>query len=170
MHLRKNRKSPQKDRIYTQKKLQSLATVSFLTSINENLNKEMAFKVASDAFGKFMTTYYRNILSDFEPGSQERFNRFRESYVQFASETPYCEIIESASTILKVKFTRCPFYEILTDEGLADLAYAYCISDQTFTENVLPGVQFSRNHEIVTGSAYCDHIWEFSSPKQRKQT
>ncbi|MHA2239567.1 MAG: L-2-amino-thiazoline-4-carboxylic acid hydrolase, partial [Candidatus Hodarchaeales archaeon] len=152
-----NRKSHQKDRIYTKKKLQSLATVSFLASIKENLDNEMAFKVATDAFGKFMTTYYRNLLSDFELGSQERFNRFRESYEQFATETPYCEIIESSPAILKVKFTRCPFNEILTDEGLADLAYAYCISDQTFTENVLPGVQFSRNHEIVTGSAYCDH-------------
>ncbi|MHA2055505.1 MAG: hypothetical protein ACW99F_18150, partial [Candidatus Hodarchaeales archaeon] len=107
--MKKKRKSIQKDRINKQKRLESLATVSFLKSIKENLDKEMAFKVASDAFGHFMTAYYRNILSDFELGSQERFNRFRESYVQFASETPYCEIVESSSTILKVKFTRCPF-------------------------------------------------------------
>jgi DNA-binding transcriptional ArsR family regulator len=43
-----------------------------------------------------------------------------------------------------------------------DLAYAFCLSDLTFTKKVLPGVKFSRNHEIARGGPYCDNTWEFN--------
>ncbi|MHA2225641.1 MAG: L-2-amino-thiazoline-4-carboxylic acid hydrolase [Candidatus Hodarchaeales archaeon] len=151
-----------KDTIYKQKKEQLLSTVSFLTALKENLDHDTAFKIASDAFTKFMTAYYENILSSYEKGSQERFDHFRKSYEQFSEKTPYCDIIDSSSTVLKVKYTRCPFFEVLKDQELENLAYTFCLSDPAFTEKVLPGVIFTRDHEIVTGGEYCDHTWNFS--------
>ena len=166
--MKSNEDVKTRDMIYKQKREQSLTAISFLAALKENLDSDMAFKIAYDAFTKYMSTYYENILSSYEIGSQERFNRFRDSYEQFAEKTVYCDIIESTPRILKVKFTRCPFFEVLIDQELGDLAEAFCLSDSAFTEKVLPGVVFTRNYEIVTGGDYCDHTWEFK-PRNKKK-
>lgn len=157
-----------KDLIYKKKKEQSLTAVSFLAALKENLDNDTAFRIALDAFTRYMTSYYERILVSTEKCSQERFDRFKESYERFSEETPYCEVIESSPQILRVKYTRCPFYEILTDQGLEELAYAFCLSDPSFTKRVLPCVIFSREHEIVKGGKYCDHTWKFSTEGEKK--
>ena len=158
--MRKKEKR-KKDDILRKKKLESRKTQSFLAALKENLDSETAFKIAKDAFEKYMTNFYGNILASTEEGSQERFNKFRRFYEEYAEKTPYLKIIESTPIILKVKYERCPFVEILRDMDLAELAYAFCLSDPAFTQNVLPGVKFSRTGEIARGAAYCDNIWEY---------
>ncbi len=151
-----------KDEIYHKKREESLTAQSFLIALKENLDPDIAFKIAVAAFTNYMTSIYENVLNSTERGSQERFNRFREFYEEYATKTPYLEIIKSTLTTLKVKYTRCPFFEVSKDLGLDDLAYAFCLSDSAFTKNVLPSVQFSRKHVIAKGDPYCDHVWEFS--------
>jgi len=112
-----------------------------------------------------MTKTYERVLQGTKEYSQVRFDCFRSFYEDFAVKTPYLEIIESSKTKLKVKYNRCPIYEVFIDEGIDDLAYAFCLSDSAFTKNVLPGVIFSRENEIVKGSKYCDHTWEFIKEK-----
>ena len=79
-----------------------------------------------DAFTRYLTNLYKKVLEKTTEGSQERFDKFREFYEEFAEKTPYCEILESTSTILKVKFIRCPFFEVLKDSNLKYMARAYC--------------------------------------------
>ncbi len=151
----------QKDEIFKKKKIETLTTQSFLAALKENLDSETAFKIARDAFENYMTNLYSNILASTKEGSQERFDKFRRFYEEYAEKTPYLKIIESTPSILKVKYERCPIVEILEDMDLADLAYAFCLSDPAFTQNVLPGVKFSRTGEIARGGAYCDNSWEY---------
>ncbi len=151
----------EKDEIFKQKKLETLTAQSFLAALKENLDNDTAFKIAKDAFEHYMTSLYNNILISTKEGSQERFNKFRQFYEEYAEKTPYLRIIESTPSILRVKYERCPFVEILQDMGLDDLAYAFCLSDPAFTQNVLPGVKFSRTGEIARGHAYCENIWEY---------
>ena len=148
------------DEIYRRKKEESLTAVSFLSALKENLEPEIAYKVALDAFANYMTSQFEGILASTEKNSQERFNQFRDYYESYAKKIPYVEVIKSNPNILRIKFNRCPFFEILTDLELGDLAYPFCLSDYTFTEKVLPGVKFSRIHEITKGDQYCDHTWE----------
>jgi len=158
-----NKKKPDiiKDEIFNKKKQQSITAQSFLAALKANLDHEQAFKIATEAFTQYMTKTYEKVLTGTKEYTQERFDRFRKFYEDYASNSPYIDVVESTETILKVKYSRCPFYEILIDEDLDDLAYAFCLSDAGFTENVLPGVIFSRENEIVKGSKYCDHTWKF---------
>ena len=151
-----------RDEIFKKKKEESLTAVSFLAALNDNLDKDTSFKIALDAFTRYLTNLYKKVLEKTTEGSQERFDKFREFYEEFAEKTPYCEILESTSTILKVKFIRCPFFEVLKDSNLEYLAHAYCLSDPAFTKNVLPGVNFSRKHLISNNEPYCDNTWEFT--------
>jgi len=141
--------------------VKSLTAVSFLAALKENLEPEIAYKVACDAFDNYMTGQFEGILASTEKGSQERFNQFREYYEGYAKKVPYVEVIESNTKILRLKFNRCPFFEILIDLELDDLAYPFCLSDYAFTEKVLPGVKFSRAHEITKGDQCCDPTWEY---------
>ena len=147
------------------KRAESLTAISFLEAIHENLDKNAAFNIAVEAFEKYMTNLYKKVLASTEKGSQERFDRFRKFYEEFAEKTPYCEMVESTPTKLKAKFNRCPFYELLKEKGLEDLGHAFCLSDPAFTKNLLPGVKFSRKHEIARGGPYCDNKWEFGTNK-----
>lgn len=153
--------SKNEDEIIEEKKQNSLTARSFLAALKEHLSPEKAFEIACSAFTRYMTGVYERVLSSTKLGSQERFDRFREFYEDYAQKTPYLDIIESNETILRVKYTRCPFFEISKDEGLGELAYAFCLSDPAFTQNVLPNVRFSRNFTIAKGDTFCDNTWEF---------
>jgi len=151
------------DDVLEKKKEESLATISFLESLNENLDSKMAFKVASDAFAKYMIKLYEKILKSTKKNSQERFDKFRHFYEEHAKKTHYLKIIKSTPKLLQVQYERCPFYEILKENDIPELAYAFCLSDLAFTEKVLPGVKFSRTSEIANGGLYCDNTWEFNN-------
>ncbi len=153
-----------RDEIYSQKKNETLTAQSFLAVLKKKLDKDTAFKIAKEAFEMYMTSLYKSILSLTKEGSQERFDKFRQFYEEYAEKTPYLIIIESTSTILKVKYERCPFFEVLEEMDLGEMAYAFCLSDPGFTEKVLPGVKFSRTYEIAKGGPYCDNTWEYEKP------
>lgn len=150
-----------KDEIYLKKRKDSLPTISFMKAIMKNLDFNKAFKITEEAFSNYMTSLYEDILEGTEEGSQERFNKFRRFYEDYASKTSYLEIIKSNKNILKVKYNRCPFFEVCKVNGLQDLVYAFCLSDPGFTRKVLPNVTFSREKVIAKGDNYCDNTWNF---------
>jgi hypothetical protein len=153
----------ERDEIYEREKANSIPIIAFLAAIKVNLDHELAFKVALEGFVRMMSMSFKRNLSSTPGGSQERFDRFREIFQGFAEREPYCELTESTKAILRLKFTRCPLFEVMKDSDLQEFGAAYCLSDYTWTKNVLPGVDFSRNHEIVKGDAHCDHTWEFNN-------
>ena len=150
-----------KDEVFEQSRKSHLITVGFLTALKENLDPKTAFKIASDGFNNFMKEYYTLVLKETTEGSQERFDRFRHYYGEYAHKSTYIKVVESGKNILKVRFNRCPFAEVMTEYNLSYFSYAFCLSDYAFSEKVLPGVKFQRTHEIARGDQYCDHTWTY---------
>ena len=146
---------------YEKTRERHLMTVGFLTALKENFGHERAFETAAQAFGNYMTFYYTNILSSTKEGSQERFDKFRRHYGEYAKNSDYIKIIKSTPNMLKVQYNRCPFSELMAEYDLSDLAYAFCLSDYVFTEKVLPNVKLQRSHVIIKGDKCCDHTWTY---------
>jgi hypothetical protein len=150
-----------KDKIFHEKKLAALPTIGFLKALRDHTDKKEAFRIAEKAAANFMIAHYGNILRDTDAGTQERFDVFRRYYEKYPEISPYCEILESTPTKLRVVYNRCPWAEILYEENLFLFAPAYCASDRAFTEKLLPGVSYSRNENIVKGHNSCHHVWCF---------
>lgn len=154
-----------KDKIFQSSKEKHLITVGFLTALKDNLSHKKAFEIAARGFANYMTNYYELILSSTKKGSQRRFDKFRQHYEGYARKSGYISVLTSKSDVLRVRFERCPFAELMTEYDLGDLSYAFCLSDYAFSKKVLPGVKFRRMHEIVRGDKYCDHEWTFHKEK-----
>ena len=150
-----------KDEVYLKAEQGHLMTMAFLSALKSNFDHEKAFEVAAKGFANYMISYYNIALSSTTPGTQERFDKFRELHRAGANKSNYIDIVESSPEVLKIRFSRCPFFEVMVVYGLLEFSSAYCLSDYAFTEECLPGVKFSRNHEIVKGDNYCDHTWMY---------
>jgi hypothetical protein len=149
-----------KDTIFIEKKRNLASTLNFLNALKTKLNIEDAVEIAEIAAANHLIQHYKEIFKGTIPESQERFDVFRKYYEAYPLISSYCEIIESNKDCLKVKFNRCPHAEILSDEDLFEFAPASCKSDIAFTEELLPGVKFSRESSIVDGDKTCIMVWE----------
>ena len=89
-------------------------------------------------------------------------DEFRKYYEKYPEISSYCEILESTPQILKVRFNRCPWAVILYSENLFYFASAYCLSDKTYTEKLLPGVTYTRSKNFIEGNNSCDHKWVYN--------
>ena len=154
-----------KDDTYQQSLRNHLMTIGFLEALRDNLDSKLAFKIACDGFTNYMNHYYNLLLKGITKGSQRRFDHFREHYENYALNCEYIHIVQSSTDILKVRYTRCPFVEIMTDFGLHDFSRAFCLSDYEFTRHTLPGVVFTRTQEIASGGGFCDHTWSYKKKK-----
>jgi hypothetical protein len=154
-----------KDEIFQSSREKHLMTVGFLTALKTNLGYKKAFEIVANAFTNYMINYYELILSSTRRGSQRRFDKFRQHYEEYARKSGYISVLASKSNVLRVRFERCPFAELMTEYDLGDFSYAFCLSDYVFSKKVLPGVKFRRMHEIVRGDKYCDHEWTFHKEK-----
>ncbi len=150
------------DKIFENSRKHHLITVGFLQMLQSNFNHKKAFKLATETFTNYMVEYYKLVLVDTNPSTQERFDKFRQHYEKVALKTPYLKIIESNTNILKTYYKRCPFFEVMKQHNLDNFAYAFCLSDPAFTKKVLTDVEFHRKHVISKGDRYCDNTWIFN--------
>jgi len=157
-----------KDEIFQSSREKHLMTVGFLTVLKSNLGHKKAFEIAANAFANYMINYYELIVSSTKRGSRRRFDMFKQHYEEYARKSGYIRVLASKSNVLRVRFERCPFAEVMTEYNLSDLSRAFCLSDYAFSKKVLPGVKFRRMHEIVRGDKYCDHEWTFHKKQRRR--
>ncbi len=150
----------EKDNLFLEKKNNLKSTISFLKAIKEILPLDMAIEVSNKAASNYMISIYEDVLEGTNPDTQQRFDRFREFYEAHPKKSPYCDIMESSTSILKVRFNRCPHAEILMSEDLFQFANSSCLSDNVMTDSLLPGIVFSRESSIVNGSSTCIMKWE----------
>jgi len=154
-----------RDDVFEQSRQQHLLTVGFLTTLKNHFDSKTAFQLACDSFNTYMIQYYQHVMRGTKLGSQQRFNAFRKHYEQYAKKTTYCHIIASTSTVLKVRYDRCPFHELMNAYDLSMFTYAFCLSDHAFTKVVLPGVTFRRQSVIAKGKLFCNHTWIYKKTK-----
>ena len=127
-----------KDNIYLEKEKQLKATLGFLKAIKSNLSKNLAVEIAECAADNYILSIYKDVFKGTKPGTQNRFNRFRNFYENYSSLISYCEIVESTKNKIEVLFHRCPYFEILKNEKLSHFAESSCNSDLTFTNKLMP--------------------------------
>ncbi len=149
-----------KDEIFYKKKKETAPTLCFLKALKLKLSINEAIEIADAAASEYMIQYYEDIFKDINEKTQERFNKFREHYERYPNQSPYCEVLESGSNVLKVRYNRCPLRDVLICEGLGEFAFSFCKSDATFTERLLPGVKLTRECSIVSGDKHCIMRWE----------
>lgn len=150
-----------KDKIFYDKKNILRSTIAFLHAIKSKLPEELAIEVADEAAANYMISVYEEMFKGTVPGTQKRFNTFRSNYEAYPEKSPYCEILKSTNKCLIVRFTRCPYAEILSSEGLFDFAASSCLSDSVFTDKLLPGVEFTRKSSVVKGDEACLMKWKY---------
>jgi len=150
------------DSILEKSREKHLISIGFLKAIKNNFDKDVSFRLAKEGFSNYMVEYYRLILDSTKPNSQERFDRFRKHYEYLANKSSYFHIVESTEYILKVRFDRCPFAELMKLYGLEEFTYAFCLSDIEFTKELLPSVKFDRKCLISKGDDFCDNTWLYN--------
>jgi len=152
----------QKDQIYHNSLNNHMITIGFLKTLKDNLSPDDAYNFAKEAFKNYMVHRWSLILADTKPGSQERFDMFRKKHEEIAMNIEYRNVLESSPNLLRVVFFRCPFAEIMNEHGLKELTTTFCLSDFSYTEEVLPGVTLTRNSVIAEGNDCCENIWIYN--------
>lgn len=147
------------DDIFRNKREALKSTIAFLRVLKNILPPKQAALIAREAAVNYMLSVYEDVFLGTVPGSRKRFDVFRENYKKHALITPYCEILISTEYCLRVKFKRCPYAEILSSMDLFEFAEAFCLSDLAMTEQLMPGVEFSRGSSIVGGHTECIMNW-----------
>jgi len=149
------------DTVFLKKKELLRSTLGFLNALKSEVPFDLAKKISDAAFSNYMISVYEEVLHDTPPGSQGRFDAFRNFYNLYSKNCSYCEVLTSRRNLLIVKYTRCPLIEILKHENLFEFSSSSCRSDDSFTRILLPGVQFSRKNSIQQGQNECIMQWKF---------
>ena len=150
-----------KDKIFNEKKVALKSTIAFLRATKKLLAPDVALEISREAAANYMIMVYEEVFSGTKAGTQERFDAFRANYEKHPEKSPYCKILISTPELLKVRFDRCPYAEILLSMDLFEYAEGSCISDRIMTEKLMPGVKFFRETSIVEGQESCIMSWEY---------
>jgi hypothetical protein len=68
-------------------------------------------------------------------------------------------VVEESDRHIKVRFSRCPTYEVYKDYGIPEVCQKYCDGDFEAFSQIDPKIRVTREHEIAYGDSYCDHCW-----------
>ena len=123
----------------------------------EELGKERALKIIGKAYQKFSNDTFPEPYLDIP--MEKRFEKFREDLKAKAEQEAHLTIVEDSDRHIKVRFDRCPTYEVFADYGIPEVCQKYCDSDFEAFRHVHPNLKVTREHEIAYGDAYCDHCW-----------
>jgi predicted ArsR family transcriptional regulator len=145
------------DQLYERAKGKIQLAVYFAREMIEDLGKERALEIIGKAYQKFSNDTFPEPYLDIP--MEKRFQKFREDLKEKAEQEAHLSIVEDSDNHIKVKFDRCPTYEVYADYGIPDVCQKYCDSDFEAFRNVHPKIKVTREHEIAYGDTYCDHCW-----------
>ena len=146
-----------KDALYERSRDKILLAVYFAKEMIEELGKEKALDIIGRAYQKFSNDTFSEPFVDVP--MDKRFSLFKEDLVAKAEEQPHLSIVEESESHIKVRFDRCPTYEVFADYGIPEVCQKYCDGDFEAFRYVHPNLKVTREHEIAYGDAYCDHCW-----------
>jgi hypothetical protein len=146
-----------KDSLYEKSKSKIQLAAYFAQEMIEALGREKALEIIGRAYQKYSNEYmsepYLNIPLD------RRFQKFKDDLIFKSERDKHFTIVEESGTHIKVKFHRCPHYEVYKDYGIPEVCRKYCDSDFEASRKIHPKLRFTREHEIAYGDDYCDHCW-----------
>ena len=145
------------DQLYERAKGKIQLAVYFAKEMIEGLGKERALKIIGKAYQKFSNDTFPEPYLDIP--MEKRFEKFREDLKAKAEQEAHLTIVEDSDRHIKVRFDRCPTYEVYADYGIPEVCQKYCDGDFEAFRHVHPNIKVTREHEIAYGDAYCDHCW-----------
>ena len=90
---------------------------------------------------------------------EKRFQALKESFKARAREHGLPVIVEESDRHIKVRYDRCPAYEVYRDLGIPEVCQKYCDGDFEAFPKIDPRIKVTREHEIAYGDSFCDHCW-----------
>ena len=122
---------------------------------------ELGDDKALDIIGKAYQKYSNDHFSEpyLKIPMEGRFPKFKESLKADSESSKIFDVVEESDTHIKVKFNRCPTYEVYKDYGIPDVCRKYCDTDFEAFRKVHPKLKVVREHEIAYGDKFCDHCW-----------
>jgi len=146
-----------KDALYERSKGKILLAVYFAKEMIEELGKEKALEIIGRAYQKYSNDTFPLPYQDLP--RDKVFKQFKDDLVTKAEQESHLSIVEESDRHIKVRFDRCPTYEVFADYGIPEVCQKYCDGDFEAFRHVHPGLKVTREHEIAYGDAYCDHCW-----------
>jgi predicted ArsR family transcriptional regulator len=145
------------DQLYERAKGKIQLAVYFAKEMIEELGKERALEIIGKAYQKFSNDTFPEPYLDIP--MEKRFQKFREDLKAKAEQEAHLTIVEDSDRHIKVRFDRCPTYEVYADYGIPEVCQKYCDGDFEAFRHVHPNIKVTREHEIAYGDTYCDHCW-----------
>jgi hypothetical protein len=146
-----------KDALYERAKNKVLLAAYFAKEMIEDLGRDRAMEIIGRAYQQYSNdTFPESYLNLPE---EERFGKFKEDMREKSVSGKHFEIVEESDTHFKVRFNRCPYFEVYADLGIPEVCRAYCDADFEAFPHLHPKLRVTREHEIAYGDSYCDHVW-----------
>ena len=146
-----------KDPLYEESKSKIELAIYFAKEMIKELGKEKALEMIGKAYQNYSNDHFVEPYRDMP--MDKRFPAFKENLKAEAQRDKSFTIIEESDKHIKVKFHRCPTYEVYKDYGIPEVCQKYCDGDFEAFRKVHPKLRVTREHEIAYGDTYCDHVW-----------
>jgi hypothetical protein len=131
--------------------------VYFAKQMIAELGEEKALDIIGRAYQNYSNDHFLEPYLDVP--LEERFPKFKESLKEDAKNRDIFDIVEESDNHIKLRFNRCPTYEVYRDYGIPEVCKKYCDGDFEAFRKVHPKLKVVREHEIAYGDDYCDHCW-----------
>ena len=146
-----------KDPLYESAKNEVQLAAYFAKEMIEELGRDKALEIIGKAYQKYSNDTFPEPYIDIP--LEQRFQKFKEDLKAKAEQDKHFVILEDSDVHIKVRFNRCPTYEVYSDYGIPEVCQKYCDGDFEAFRKVHPKLRVTREHEIAYAYAYCDHCW-----------
>lgn len=146
-----------KDPLYERVRNELKLAIYFAKEMIGELGKDQALKIIGKAYQKYSNDHFSEPYLDIL--LEERFSKFKENLKAELKRDRSFTITEESNKHIKVRFHRCPYYEVYRDYGIAEVCQKFCDGDFEAFLKIHPKLRVSREHEIAYGDAFCDHCW-----------
>jgi predicted ArsR family transcriptional regulator len=146
-----------KDRLYERAKNRVQLAAYFAREMIQELGKEKALDIIGAAYQKYSNDHLVEPYLDVP--LEKRFEKLKENLKSEAAADGHLTVTEESDRHIKVRFNRCPYYEVYRDYGIPEVCRKYCDGDFEAFRKVHPGLRVTREHEIAYGDSCCDHCW-----------
>ena len=146
-----------KDALYDRVKNEIKLAVYFAKEMYEMLGRDKALEIIGQAYQHYSDDHMSEPYLDMP--LEKCFPAFKKNLKAEAERDKSFLITEESDTHIKVKFHRCPYYEVYKDFGIPEVCQKFCDADFGAFRKVHPNLHLTREHEIPRGDGYCDHCW-----------
>lgn len=146
-----------KDALYKRVENELKLAVYFAKEMIQELGKERALEIIEKAYQKYSNALFSEPYINIP--MEERFIKFKENLKVESERDKSFTIVEESDKHIKVRFHRCPYYEVYRDYGIPEVCQKFCDADFEAFKEIHPKLKVTRNHEIAYGDDLCDHNW-----------